>query len=180
VRIISGKYKRRTFHPPSGLPARPTTDFAKTGLFNILNNLIDLQDITVLDLFAGTGNISFEFISRGAANVTAVDKDKRCLEFIRSTAEKLDAQNLRTVRAEADSFLSRASENYDIIFADPPFNMTDKKGLIENVMRSGVLNDQGIFILEHPKEEQYEEIPGFSSSRGYGNVTFSFFMLHLN
>ena len=112
--------------------------------------------------------------------MTAVDKDKRCLEFIRSTAEKLDAQNLRTVRAEADSFLSRASENYDIIFADPPFNMTDKKGLIENVMRSGVLNDQGIFILEHPKEEQYEEIPGFSSSRGYGNVTFSFFMLHLN
>jgi 16S rRNA (guanine966-N2)-methyltransferase len=180
VRIISGKYKRRTFHPPAGLPVRPTTDFAKTGLFNILNNLTEIEGSAVLDLFAGTGNIGFEFISRGAASVTAVDREKKCLEFIRTVKEKLDVKELRTVRADISNFIKRETGKYDIIFADPPFDMQNKKDLAEMVLKSDLLNDDGIFILEHPEEEVLDSIPGFSSSRKYGNVTFSFFVLPLD
>ena len=138
-----------------------------------------MEGITVLDLFAGTGSIGFEFISRGAISVTAVDKDKRCLEFIRSTASKLEAHELRTIRADAFQFLDRETGTYDLIFADPPFDMSDKVKLAETVMTSGILKETGIFILEHPEEERYDDIPGFSSCRKYGNVSFSFFMLPL-
>ena len=142
--------------------------------------MVDLNSTNVLDLFAGTGNISFEFISRGAASVTAVDREKKCLEFIRTVKEKLDAQAIRTVRSDIYSFIKRETGSYNIIFADPPFDMENKHDLAEMVLNSGMLKDEGIFILEHPEQEAYDNIPGFSSSRKYGNVTFSFFVLPLD
>ena len=154
MRIISGKFRGKQIHPPSGLPVRPTTDFAKEGLFNILNNLVDIEELKILDLFAGTGSISYEFFSRDCLEVTAVDNNPKCVAFIERTAESMKAENLNAIRADAFRFIQFPGTAYNLIFADPPYDM---KKLTQSRIKSWqawsswkmaglFLNIQGIMI----------------------------------
>lgn len=175
MRIVSGKFRGRKLHPPAGLPVRPTTDFAKEGLFNILDNLVDFEELDVLDLFSGTGSIAFEFLSREAKSVTAVDINNRCLDFIEKTSEHLKSGNIRIIREDVFRFMERSRESYDLIFADPPYDLADIKKIPDFVMKSGILRKTGWFILEHGAGDQFDLHPRFIRHRKYGNVNFSFF-----
>jgi 16S rRNA (guanine966-N2)-methyltransferase len=175
MRIISGSHKGRLIKPQGSLPVRPTTDMAKESLFNILNNKIDFEDISVLDLFAGTGSISYEFASRGAKEITAVDMNYRCVEYIKRTAEHFDFKNIRTVRANALSFLGFCKVQYDVIFADPPYDMNDIPLIPDQVFDKKLLKENGLFILEHSRDFNFSKYPAFSEHRKYGKVNFSFF-----
>jgi 16S rRNA (guanine(966)-N(2))-methyltransferase RsmD len=177
VRIISGKYKGRQIHTPNNLPVRPTTDFAKEGLFNILNNLVDFEEISVLDLFAGTGNISYEFFSRGAVNITAVEIDPKCKAFIDKTIQLLNAESFTAIRADVFYYLKRPYESFDIIFADPPYQMEKIDEIPDLIFQSQILKNEGWFILEHSKRHDFSNHPFFDQHRKYGNVNFSFFRL---
>jgi 16S rRNA (guanine966-N2)-methyltransferase len=177
MRIIGGKYQRRHIIAPVKLPVRPTTDMAKEALFSIINNHFDFEQIQVLDLFAGTGNISYEFASRGALEVIAVDMNNHCVQFIRQTVDKLGMENLRPVRAEAFHFLSFCSVTFDIVFADPPYDFTGIKELPTKVLEANILNAGGWFILEHGERQDFTKYPGYSDTRKYGKVHFSFFRL---
>ena len=175
MRIISGKYKGRQIHTPTNLPVRPTTDFAKESLFNILNNLVDFEEISVLDLFAGTGNISYEFFSRGAVNITAVEMDKKCVAFIERTIQLLNAESFTVIRTDVFHYLKRPYESFDIIFADPPYEMENINEIHELIFQTQILKDDGWFILEHSKMHDFSKHPFFDQHRKYGNVNFSFF-----
>lgn len=175
MRIISGKFRGRQIHPPTKLPVRPTTDFAKESLFNILNNLVDFEQIEVLDLFAGTGNISYEFFSRGCLKVTSVEISHRCASFIRGNAENMKAETMNVVRADVFRFIQHAGRLYDIIFADPPYDMESIDTLPETILQNNLLKEDGIFILEHSRDYDFSSSPGFSDHRKYGNVNFTFF-----
>lgn len=175
MRIVSGKFKGMRFEPPRDITARPTTDFAKESLFNTLGNLIDFDGIKALDLFAGTGSISYEFISRGAKEVTAVEMSLTQIEFIKTTCSKLKITNLYVYRSEVSRFLARCREQYDVIFADPPYQMGNIEAIIDAVLNSNVLSDNGIFVIEHNKEHSFSEYPSMFDKRKYGNVHFSFF-----
>jgi len=176
MRIISGTHKGRTIRPPSNLPIRPTTDFAKESLFNILNNRLDFEEISVLELFAGTGSISFEFASRGAKDITAIDINNRCNEFIRKASVEYNFLNIRTVRADAFAFLGFCKAKYDLIFADPPFDMKDISKLPDLVINNKLLLNEGLFILEHSRDHDFSKHPSFLEHRKYGKVNFSFFL----
>jgi 16S rRNA (guanine966-N2)-methyltransferase len=175
MRIITGKFRGRQLHPPVNLPVRPTTDFAKESLFNILNNLVDFESLRVLDLFAGTGSISFEFFSRGSEMVTAIDTDSRCVAFINKTAMEMKAENLEAVREDVFQFLKHPFGQYDLVFADPPYDMEGIGTLPSLVLNSSILNAEGRFILEHSRDHDFSEHPLFDQHRKYGNVNFSFF-----
>ena len=175
MRIVSGKLKRMRFSPPKGFPSRPTTDFAKEGLFNVLENRLDLSSIRVLDLFAGTGNISFEFASRDAEQVVSVDRNFKCVRFIQSFAEKHDLSNVMVQKSDVFKFIEQHGAKYDLVFADPPFKAEFYDRLIDKVLDSDLLKENGIFILEHEKHRHLEDHPFFVESRKYGNVVFSFF-----
>jgi 16S rRNA (guanine966-N2)-methyltransferase len=175
VRIISGKYKSRQLTPPANLPVRPTTDFAKTGLFNMLENRFDITDFSCLDLFAGTGSISFELASRGCRQVTSVDKEAACIYFIKDSAKKLGIENISTYKMDALLFLKKTTGNYDLIFADPPFSIPVRDELHEIIFNTNVLNTNGVFIMEHSSRESFEQLAHFRFNRKYGNVAFSFF-----
>lgn len=175
MRIISGEFRGRKLHPPTNLPVRPTTDFAKEALFNVLNNAIDYESSKVLDLFSGTGAISFEFISRGCPSVTSVENHPRCISFISKTARELKMLNLRLIKANALTFARQANEQWDLVFADPPYDLRELPDLPEIVLGGEVLAKGGLFILEHPKKYSFREIPGFEQHRNYGEVNFSFF-----
>jgi len=175
MRIISGKYRGRQIHTPTNLPVRPTTDFAKESLFNILNNLVDFEEISVLDLFAGTGNLSYEFFSRGAITVTAVETDPKCVAFINKTIQLLNADNFETIRTDVFHYLKRPFESFDIIFADPPYEMENIKEIPDLIFQTQILKEEGWFILEHSKRNDFSKHPFFDQHRKYGNVNFSFF-----
>jgi len=176
MRIIAGKLRGRRLNPPANLPVRPTTDMARESLFNILNNYVDYEECSVMDLFAGTGAVSLEFISRGAKEVTSVDINNACTEYIKSAARQLQVDGLiHVVRADVFDFLKRAYKKFDIIFADPPYALENLSTLPQMVFDKQLLNDDGIFILEHPKEFSFEEHPFFWQHRAYGKVNFSFF-----
>lgn len=175
MRIVSGKFRGRKLTPPAGLPVRPTTDFAKEGLFNILNNLVDFEGLRVLDLFSGTGSITFEFLSRGAKEVTAIDASFRCVDYIRKTADSFGITNLRAVKADILSLLKRPSGRFDLIFADPPYDLEGLAGIPDLVMRSGLLADDGWFILEHGSRMDFSQHQNYDSHRHYGSVNFTFF-----
>lgn len=155
-------------------PSRPTTDFAKENLFNILGNRYDLEGLHVLDLFAGTGSISYEFASRGA-HVELVEKDPRSLGFIRDTVRELNFSDIRVIRADVFKILPKLSGPYDLIFADPPYNMRAIDTLPELIAEHKLLREGGIFILEHPREYNFAAHPGFRELRTYGSVNFSLF-----
>jgi 16S rRNA (guanine966-N2)-methyltransferase len=175
VRIISGKYKGRIIKAPGSLPARPTTDFAKTAIFNMLGNNFDMEDIIVLDLFAGLGSITYEFASRGAKSVTTVDLNFNSIRFIRETCDKLGISSVRAIKYDAFKFLKGVTEKYDVIFADPPYDMEESKTLPELVFNNDVLKSGGWFIFEHSEERDYSAFPSFKEKRNYGKVGFSIF-----
>jgi 16S rRNA (guanine(966)-N(2))-methyltransferase RsmD len=180
MRIIAGSLKGRRLNPPANLPVRPTTDMARESLFNILNNYVDFEDCTVMDLFSGTGAVAVEFVSRGAREVTAVDINNACTEYIKSEAAKLNLKNLHVVRTDVFDLLKRAYKKFDIVFADPPYALEGIEKLPDLIFEHGLLNEDGIFILEHPREYSFEEHPHFWQHRNYGKVNFTFFAMKLD
>lgn len=175
MRIISGKFKGKILRAPAFDDARPTTDFAKTGLFNILSNRYDFDKVKVLDLFAGSGSITFEFLSRGAVYVTCVEKNAASVRFITKTLNELHFENCSVVKSDVFSFILNYAGSFDIIFADPPFSLENKDELIHLVFENNTLTEKGVFILEHQSKTHFAEHPNFVEERKYGNVTFSFF-----
>jgi 16S rRNA (guanine966-N2)-methyltransferase len=175
MRIISGQFGGRRFSPPNNLPVRPTTDQAKEALFNIFNNNFDFENIKVLDLFAGTGSISFEFASRGVSSITSVDQNYNCCSFIKATAEQLSAP-LHVQKADVFKWVeNNKGRKFDLIFADPPYDLKNLKDIPELIFKNEVLSENGWFVLEHPKEYKFGEHPNFKEHRNYGNVNFSIF-----
>ena len=175
MRIIAGTLRGRRLNPPQGLPVRPTTDMARESLFNIFNNYVDYEDCRVMDLFAGTGAVSLEFVSRGAKEVTSVEINNQCTEFIKATAMQFGIRNLHVVRADVFDLLKRANRRFDIIFADPPYAIENLASLPDLVFEKQVLTNDGIFVLEHPREYSFEEHPHFWQHRAYCKVNFTFF-----
>jgi len=175
VRIVSGKFKGLRFEPPKDITARPTTDFAKESLFNVLSKYTDFDGISVLDLFAGTGSISYEFISRGAKYVTAIEMSNTQIEFIKKTSNKLKISNLHIYKSEVFRYLEKSTEQYDFIFADPPFQMKDIEKIPNLIFNNNLLKPNGIFVLEHSKNTNFSQHKNFIEERNYGNVHFSLF-----
>ncbi|MFS4493948.1 RsmD family RNA methyltransferase [Maribacter sp. 2308TA10-17] len=178
MRIISGKYKSRRIAAPNKLPVRPTTDMAKEALFNILNNNYYFDEIAVLDLFSGTGNISYEFASRGCEKITAVDGDYGCVQFINKTATELDL-NISAFKSDVFSFLEKTALKSDIIFADPPYDLAIEsfEKIPELVFKNDLLSKDGLLIIEHAKQTDLSHMDHFSKKRKYGGSVFSFFEL---
>lgn len=176
MRIISGRYKGKRLQAPKKLPVRPTTDMAKEGLFNILNHHYVFSQVTLLDLFAGTGNISYEFASRGAEHIIAVDKHYGCVGYIKSIATDLDF-NIETIKSDVYNYLEKVKRKSDIIFADPPYDFTVEQftKIAELVFKNELLNEQGLLIIEHSKHTALDQATNFSHSRKYGGSVFSFF-----
>lgn len=177
MRIIGGSHRGRHLHPPKGLLVRPTTDLAKESLFNILNNRIDFEDLRVLDLFAGTGNISLEFASRGAAQVVAVEMNHRCTEFISKASKDLGFENVYIVKANVFHYLRSVKRKFDLIFADPPYEMKEISTLPSLIYDHGLLANEGWLILEHDSSVNFAEHEAFREERHYGKVHFSFFQM---
>ncbi len=176
MRIISGKYGGRRIHPPSNMPhTRPTTDVAKEGLFNILQTRVQLEGATILDLFGGTGCISYELASRGATHLTIVEKDNQMLEFIKTNIEQLKIENAQMVRMDVFQYLNSCTQQYDIIFAGPPYALTTIDDLPRIIVERKLISPEGYFILEHTPRNNYENFAGFSFQRNYGATVFSFF-----
>lgn len=174
MRIIGGEYKGRRITTPRNLPVRPTTDMAKEALFNILNNVLDFENLKVLDLFAGTGNISLEFASRGS-EVLAVEKNFKCVEFIRKSARDFRMTSLKVMRADVFRFLLRAHDTYDLVFADAPYDLKEVTRLPDLVISGGWINKNARLIIEHPKSVDFSGHPYVEQLRKYGKVCFSFF-----
>lgn len=176
MRIISGKYKSRRLVAPKNLPVRPTTDMAKEGLFNILNNWYYFHELKVLDLFSGTGNISFEFASRGTEDILAVDQHSGCIHFINKTATDLDL-NIQTLKTDVYSFLEKHKGSYDVVFADPPYDFTEEQfaKIATLVFENDLLSERGTLVIEHSQETDLSNAPYFTQSKRYGGCMFSFF-----
>ena len=164
-----------TIVPPRNLRARPTTDFAKENLFNVLTNLVDFEECDILDLFSGTGSISYEFASRDARSVTSVEVNSVHHNFIRQTAKELKFENFYAVKANAFLYLKSCSKKFDIIFSDAPYDLEGSAEIISLVFERDLLNDDGFLIFEHSKEQNFSDHPKFWQSRSYGSVQFSFF-----
>lgn len=175
MRIISGKHKGKTLRAPQSLPVRPTTDFAKEGLFNILENIFDLQQVQVLDLCSGTGNISFEFASRGASHVRCIDKNYHCISYIKKTAKELGLDQIEAFKNNCFNYLKHYDKQYDIIFTDPPYAMDDIELIPQLIFEKELLVENGWLIIEHDKRIDFSTHTHFLKHRKYGNVNFSFF-----
>lgn len=177
MRIIGGKFKGRKFYPPAdNWPTRPTTDFSKEGLFNILNNHFDFSEIKVLDLFGGTGNHTYEFVSRGCTDVTYVDRHAPAIAFVRKTAKTLAIEDcLKIHAADVFRFIERAYEKYDYIFAGPPYGMPALDSLPDKIFAYNILSPQGWFVLEHNPNHNFTNHRHFFQVRAYGKTLFSFF-----
>lgn len=176
MRIISGKYKGRRILPPKNLPVRPTTDMSKEALFNILNNHFNFDGLKVLDLFSGTGNISYEFASRGSYPITAVDGDFGCIKFIKQVSSEFDF-TIAATKSDVFKFLENGKTQYDIIFADPPYGLdqTTFEKVVQLVFEKNLLEEDGMLIIEHSKHTQMDHLEHFSFQKNYGGSFFSFF-----
>tara|TARA_B100002049_G_scaffold219968_1_gene188030 strand:+ start:432 stop:974 length:543 start_codon:yes stop_codon:yes gene_type:complete len=176
MRIISGTNKGKRLVAPKKLPVRPTTDMAKEALFNILNNNFQFSQLSILDLFSGTGNIAYEFASRGSKEITAVDANYDCVKFIKKTAQELDF-NISTIKSDVFKFLEKAYVKADIIFADPPYDFEENEFLKipQIVFEKNLLNQNGQLIIEHSKHTNLSNFPNFMEARRYGGSVFSFF-----
>ena len=178
MRIISGKYKGRRISPPKKLPVRPTTDMCKEALFNILNNNFNFSELKVLDIFAGTGSISYEFASRGCKPITSVDGDAGCVNFIKKTTQEFDF-DITALKSDVFAFLEKSKASYDIIFADPPYGLelSSFEKIILLVFEKELLEDDGMMVIEHSKHTKLDHMENFSFSKIYGGSVFSFFEL---
>lgn len=178
MRIVSGKYKGRRIFPPKNLPVRPTTDMSKEALFNVLNNHFNFSGLKVLDLFAGTGNISFEFASRGSDNITSVDADFGCVKFIKQITAEYDF-NIAAIKSDVFKFLDKNTSVYDIIFADPPYGLDQAtfEKIVHTVFDRNLLAEDGMMIIEHSKYTKMDQLDYFSFQKSYGGSFFSFFEL---
>jgi 16S rRNA (guanine(966)-N(2))-methyltransferase RsmD len=176
MRIIAGKYGGRRIHPPTNMPyTRPTTDIAKEGLFNILQNRVQIEGAKTLDLFGGTGCISYELASRGAVDLTIVEKDVQMLAFIKKNIELLKIENANVLQMDVFQFLNTCSQQYDIIFAGPPYALNTIDDLPKIIVERKLISEVGYFILEHTPSNDYKKFPGYSFERNYGTTIFSFF-----
>lgn len=175
MRVITGKYKGRHFEVPHTFKARPTTDFAKENIFNVLRGYIDLEGTDALDLFSGTGSISLELLSRGCATVTGVEADRDHARFISQCIEKVGAENYRLVRGDVFRFLKKNDELFDFVFADPPYALDNLADIPDIVLGGKVLRPGGYFVFEHGKNYDFSMHPQFVEHRSYGSVNFSIF-----
>ncbi|PVX49365.1 16S rRNA (guanine(966)-N(2))-methyltransferase RsmD [Balneicella halophila] len=176
MRIISGTHKGRRFQVGSKFKARPTTDFAKETLFNVLQNLYEFTDLAVLDLFSGTGGISYEFASRGANPIFSIEQNIKHYEYIRKNSEALGfGDSINTIKANVFSYLPKINQKFDIIFADPPFDMEETIKLPDLIFHHSLLNTDGIFIFEHSEDKDFSKHPHFERIVKRGSVYFSFF-----
>jgi len=175
MRIISGDLRGRKIDPPKGLPVRPTTDMAKEALFNVLSNRLAFESIRVLDLFSGTGNISLEFASRGVTDLVAVDQNFKCCSFLTSLAEEFNLPGIRVVRDRVFKFIERTHEPFDLIFADPPYDLPELPEIPARIFNTSLLKPNGLLILEHPSYQNFSDHSKFIEKRKYGQTSFSFF-----
>lgn len=175
MRIVGGLYKGRIFSPGKSFKARPTTDFAKENLFNILENRINWEETSALDLFSGTGSISYELVSRGCKQVTSVEINFQHCKFISEVKTILKISNLQIIRDDSFHFIQKAKQQFDLIFADPPFDMKNISEVPEKILISKILHPNGLLIVEHNKYQQFDHLPQFIELRKYGSVNFSFF-----
>lgn len=175
MRIISGRYKGRRLNLPSNFKARPTTDFAKENLFNILNNTLDWESVRALDLFSGTGSISFELVSRGCPRVVCVEKSPVNFSFIEKTRKQLAADEMQIFKMDVFRYLDINSEQFDFVFADPPYDLPKLKDIPALVISKDILTPEGIFVMEHSKDYDFSDLPFFADKRIYGSVNFSIF-----
>ncbi len=175
MRIIGGKYKGRQIYPDKHFKARPTTDFAKESLFNILVNQYEFLELEVLDLFSGTGSMAYEFASRGCKNVVAVEKNNRHTAFIKKTVEKLEIQEVEVIKSDVFQYMKWCNSQFDIVFADPPYDLSNMDDIPDRVFAAEILKSSGLLILEHSKKNSFITHPKFWEIRKYGMVHFSFF-----
>ena len=178
MRIIAGKFRGKVILAPKNIPTRPTTDFAKTGLFNILKDSIDFETVRLLDLFAGTGSITFEFASRGCNDSISVEQNPVCFKHLLSTVKELDLPGSIIYRADVFKFLKKNQEPFDIIFADPPFRLKIKDQLINIIFDKQLLKQNGLLILEQGERDEVIKNEYFVENRNYGHVSFSIYKYH--
>lgn len=178
MRIIAGEYGGRKFNPPSKMPyTRPTTDIAKEGLFNVLQHQLDMEGLKTLDLFGGTGNISYELASRGAEDLTLVEKDNNMFAFIKKTIEQLNIPGIKPVKMDVFKYIQQCTEQYDFIFAGPPYALTTIDELPKQIIEKKLLKPGGIFVLEHTPRNDYKTFEGYKMEKNYGTTIFSFFTI---
>ena len=176
MRIISGIYKKKIISPPKNFKLRPTTDIAKEALFNIISNNFDIEKISVLDLFSGTGSISYEFASRGCNNIISIEKNFKHASFIKNTSKQLNFTQIRTIKADVFTYLNSCKSSFDIIFADPPYDLKKINEIPEYVFSNNLLNNNSWLIIEHSKQTNFSEQPYFKEVRNYSKVHFSIFI----
>lgn len=177
MRIIRGKYGRRRFDVPKNITARPTTDFARENLFNVLENIEDFEGKSALDLFAGTGAISWEFVSRGCRDTVAVEQAPVQSAFIRSVKEKLGDETLQVIRGDVFKFIASSSRTFDFIFADPPYDHPRFEEIPALILSSALVKRGSVVVIEHSRTRDFSRLPGFSQHRVYGSVNFSIFIV---
>lgn len=175
MRIIGGKHGGRKFYPPAKIPARPTTDIAKEGLFNTLQNMLAFEELKSLDIFGGTGSISYELASRGATDLTLVEQDKTTVEFIKKTIDTLGFENFKVIKMDVFKFLNQCRDSYDFIFAGPPYALKEIDQIPDIIFDKNLLNEDGIFVLEHTPRNNYEKHQHFIKCKNYGTTLFSYF-----
>lgn len=175
MRIIGGEFKRRRFDVPKNITARPTTDFARENLFNVLENQLDFEEVRALDLFAGTGAISFELVSRGCPQVISVEKHNIQYAFLCKVMHELKTDRILPMRGDVFKYIDSAKEQFDFIFADPPYDLKELASIPGLIFKNNLLKDDGIFVLEHSRNNDFSAMPEFRSKRVYGSVNFSFF-----
>jgi 16S rRNA (guanine(966)-N(2))-methyltransferase RsmD len=177
VRIVSGTHKGRRITPDKSFKARPTTDFAKENLFNVLNNIVDFEDLNVLDLFGGTGGISYEFASRGAQKIICVEKNFRHHSFIAKTVRELNFEQILPIKSDVFKFVKACSQKFNMIFADPPYDLKDLETIPDVILAKEILTEDGLLIVEHSSKNDFSKHEKFVEKRTYGSVNFSFFKL---
>ena len=177
MRIIGGEHGRRRINPPANMPhTRPTTDIAKEGLFNVISNNLDIEELKTLDLFGGTGSISYELASRGAQDLTIIEKDPKMYEFIKKTAGELKLENFKVIKLDVFKFIEQCADKFDFIFAGPPYALGNIDDLPKLIFEKQLLNPKGWFVLEHTPRNDYKKFPFYATERNYGTTIFSIFI----
>ena len=177
MRIIGGEHGRRRISPPANMPhTRPTTDVAKEGLFNVISNNLDIEELRTLDLFGGTGSISYELASRGANDLTIIEKDPKMVEFIKKTAVDLKLENFQVLMMDVFKFVEQCADKFDFIFAGPPYALGNIDDLPKLIFEKQLLNSRGWFVLEHTPRNDYKKFPFYATERNYGTTIFSIFI----